>query len=171
MKSNEKLKLFGIPFVAALVIYFGGYYAVEHQRHRKGPWRVDFMVTNGFPAIVVQQPHLGLSNIVVVIENETPVAGFTNATVAMTEPRNLPYPVPHGRVIYEDLTFLPGTVTFDLSGHGIELLPRTLILNGREHAWRSGETITLKPEEKIHPITPEEYKARVKALKKAGEGR
>ncbi|HAV61752.1 MAG TPA: hypothetical protein DCY13_05235 [Verrucomicrobiales bacterium] len=165
MKATERLKFIGIPLVASLVVYFGGYHAIEHQRYRKGPWSVEFTTTNGTPAIVVTQPYHGLSNILLVLEGETAAEGFTNAIVSMKEPRNLPYPVPHGRVIYEDLTFLPGTVTLDLFGHGIELLPRTLILNGREHPWRSGETFFLKPPEKIHPITPAEYKAKVKALK------
>ena len=64
-------------------------------------------------------------------------------------------PVPFGKVIFEDLTFLPGVVTFDLFGHEIELLPRTLIVNKRGIPWQSGVTIDLwptnKPAEPPHP--------------------
>ena len=64
-------------------------------------------------------------------------------------------PVPFGKVIYEDLTFLPGVVTFDLFGHEIELLPRALIANKKQVAWQSGVTVDLwptnKPAEPPHP--------------------
>jgi hypothetical protein len=42
-----------------------------------------------------------------------------------------------------DTTFQPGTVTFQLFGHEIELLPRTLVLDRQEHGWQSGEIIAL----------------------------
>lgn len=165
LKRNERLKFIAIPLVGALVIYFGGYYAVEHQRHRKGPWVVDFAVTNGAPLLRISQAHLGISNVAIVLVGEAVPASLTNSPPRLSDPSNTPYPAPIGRVIYEDLTFLPGTVTFDLNGHGVELMPRTLIVNGREHPWRSGETITLHPAEKRHPLTPAEYKAKMKALK------
>lgn len=166
MTRNERIRFLAIPLVGALVIYFGGYFAVEHLRQRKGPWEVEFTTANDRPAIRVTQPHLGIADLVLVLADEAVPAGFTNTVMRFTEPRDTPYPVPHGRVIFEDLTFLPGTVTFDFHGHGIELLPRTLILNGREHAWQSGQTLTLQPEEKKFPLTPAEYQERVKTRKK-----
>jgi hypothetical protein len=42
-----------------------------------------------------------------------------------------------------DPTFLPGTLTFRLFGHEIELLPRVLMLDHQEHLWRSDEVIRL----------------------------
>jgi hypothetical protein len=166
MKRSEKLKLIGIPLVGALVIYFGGYFTVEHLRHRKGSWQVEFFATNRTPAVRIDQPHLGISNVVLILEQEASAPSFTNSTWSFVDPSNTPYPVPHGRVIFEDLTFLPGTVTFDFNGHGVELLPRTLIVNGREHAWQSGATLSLQPADKKHPVTPAEYQERLKASKK-----
>lgn len=163
--NNEKLKLFGIPLVGALVIYFVGYFTVEHLRHRKGPWQVRFFATNNRPAIRVDQPFLEISNIVILFDGETLPTNFTATNITFVEPRDIPFKTPYGRTIFEDLTFLPGTVTFDFNGHGVELIPRTLNLNGKEHPWRSGEIITLRPDEKSHPITPEEYKERMKVLK------
>ena len=168
MTRSEKLKLIGIPLVGALVVYFGGYLTVEHLRHRKGPWEVAFTVTNAAPAIRINQPHLGISNVVLVLAGEPVGSNFINSTMTYVDPLNTPFPVPHGRVIFEDLTFLPGTVTFDFNGHGVELLPRTLILNGKEHAWTAGTNITLTAAEKKHPLTPAEFKERMKALKKSG---
>lgn len=166
MTRNDKFKLIGFPLVGALVLYFGGYFAVEFLRHRKGSWEVEFITTNDGPAIRIAQPHLGISNVVVVLEGEAISPGFTNSAMTFVDPRNTPYPVPHGRVIFEDLTFLPGTVTFDFHGHGVELIPRMLILNQRQLDWTSGVTLTLPPGEKTHPITPAEYKERMKALRK-----
>jgi hypothetical protein len=57
-----------------------------------------------------------------------------------------------GRVLYEDLTILPGVVTFDLFGHEIELLPRTLIINKKEIPWKSESVLELWPTNK--PVQP-----------------
>lgn len=165
MIRDEKFKLIGIPLVGALIIYFGGYYGLEHLRHRRGPWQVEFTITNGMPELVINQPFLEITNVTLRLDGEPLPAGLTNSTVYFADPLDTPFPTPEGRVIFEDLTFLPGTVTFDLDGHGVELLPRTLIVNGREHAWKSGDVITLEPGEKTHPITPEEYKKRLQVLK------
>jgi hypothetical protein len=40
---------------------------------------------------------------------------------------------------------LPGTVTLRLFGHEIELLPRVLIIDRKEHPWKAGDTIRLAP--------------------------
>jgi len=66
------------------------------------------------------------------------------------QPQPVPYPVPMGSCLFMDTTFLPGTVTFQLAGHEIELLPRVLIIDRQEHPWVSGSTITLHPE----PVVP-----------------
>lgn len=166
MTRNDKLKLISIPLVGALVLYFGGYFAVEFLRHRKGSWEVEFFVTNDAPALRIAQPFLGVSNVVLVLEGETAATLTNQAPMTFNDPRNTPYPVPHGRVIFEDLTFLPGTVTFDFHGHGVELIPRMLILNQRQLDWTSDVKLTLAPGEKTHPITPTEYKERMKALRK-----
>jgi hypothetical protein len=57
-------------------------------------------------------------------------------------------PVPFGSVKFEDLTYLPGTVTLDLFGHEIELIPRTLFINREERPWQSNVVITLSPSDK-----------------------
>jgi len=44
---------------------------------------------------------------------------------------------------WDDLTFLPGTLTFDCFGHEIELIPRTLFINKTKYPWRPAMTIAL----------------------------
>ncbi len=167
-RANPK-NLILFPLVGAVVLYFGGYFGVEHLRHRKGSWEVDFFTTNQAPAIRITQPHLGISNVVIVLADEPLASDFTSSAMTFVDPRNTPYPAPFGRVIFEDLTFLPGTVTFDFNGHGVELIPRMLILNKRQLDWRSDQTLTLTAGEKSHPITPAEYKERTKALRKRAD--
>ena len=54
-------------------------------------------------------------------------------------PKPVPYPVPFGRCVFMDTTFLPGTLTFQIFGHELELLPRVMILDHEERRWISGE--------------------------------
>lgn len=164
--KEKKFRIFLIPLIAALTVYFAGFYGVEYWRHRKGPWVVEFVSTNRTPAIVVSQPVLGITGVTIMLAEETVSNDFTNSTLTFVEPREVPFAVPHGRVVFLDMTFLPGTVTFDLRGHAIELIPRALQVNGREYAWEKGLTITLQPDDKKNPITPAEFMERLKAAKK-----
>jgi hypothetical protein len=42
-----------------------------------------------------------------------------------------------------DTTFLPGTLTFELFSHEIELLPRALIIDRQDHPWQPDAMIIL----------------------------
>lgn len=163
MKPGEKARLILIPLAMAVGIYVVGYWFIEGSRSRKGPWEVRFETTAGNePAVVIRQSHQGVEDVRIVLAGETVDAGFAATNLYFNTPRDVPFPVPHGRTIFMDLTFLPGTVTLDLLGHSVELLPRTLKLNGEEHPWESGEVIRLDPTEKTYPLTPAEFKARQK---------
>lgn len=159
--KESKLRIFLIPLVSALVIYFVGFYTVEHMRYRKGPWEVQFTSTNGVAALLVNQPTLGISDVSIVLQDEAVDGSFTNSLETYELPREVPFPVPHGRVVYLDMTFLPGTVTFDLRGHAIELLPRALLINGDEYAWKPGLQVQLDPMDKKNPVTPKEFLERL----------
>ncbi len=144
MKSNGALKHFILAFVLALACYALFYSSIEHRRIRKGPWEVTF--TNnaaGTPVVVVNQHKLALTNYLIVFADES--APSTNALgkLLFSQPQPVPYPVPFGKCVFMDTTFLPGTVTFQLFGHEIELLPRALIIDRQEHPWLSDSTITL----------------------------
>jgi hypothetical protein len=128
----------------AVVIYVAGFGFDQHLRTRRGPWRVTFTAeASGDAAIVVNQPRLNINNLKIVFAGErmtTPAA-----TVAFDVPQR---PVPVGKVKFEDLTYLPGTVTLEAYGHEIELIPRTLYINRKPRPWKSGETITLSAADK-----------------------
>ena len=98
---------------------------------------------SGAPAIIVNQPKLNIANLKIVFLGET--GTNLQSAVVFDFPQK---PVPFGKLKFEDLTYLPGTVTFDFFGHEVELLPRTLYINRKAHPWSSNETITLSATDK-----------------------
>lgn len=133
-----------IGLVLAVAIYAGGFALDQHLRTRRGPWEVTFTTEpSGAPAVIVNQRQLNIANLKIVFLGEA----MTNvhAAVAFDSPQK---PVPFGKVKFEDLTYLPGTVTFDFFGHEVELLPRTLYLNRKAHPWMSNEAIQLSSTDK-----------------------
>ena len=149
MKSASLFKTSVIAFGIALVTYIAFFSCDRHLRLHRGAWVVTFAVeTNGQPAIIVNQPVLRVTNLRIVLGGEKTTN--TPGTVTFNIPEQ---PVPFGRVKFEDLTYLPGTVTLDLFGHEIELLPRTLIVNRKERPWQSETNIELSPADKVPGLT------------------
>ncbi len=151
MKSGITPKGVVALFFAVVVLYFGVFHGIEYARHRKGPWEVTFQPDGqGNPTLAISQPALGLRDVKMVFHGES----SSNLTARVLFDRPL-RSIPFGKVIYEDLTFLPGVVTFELFGHEVELLPRVLIANKNEVPWASGATIdfwpTNKPAERPKP--------------------
>ena len=151
MNSSFTAKTVVLLFVAVLALYLVVFYGIERARQHKGPWEVEFLTdAQGSPAVVVSQAALALGKVTIVFHGES----STNPASRVRFDRVL-QPVPFGKVIYEDLTFLPGVVTFDLFGHEIEVLPRALVVNKKLVQWRSGMSVDLwptnKPAEPPHP--------------------
>jgi hypothetical protein len=151
MKPNSMARHFLLAFLLALVGYIAFYQLIEHRRARNGPWQVVFgSNAAGAPAVVINQSALGITN----LEISFPGESATN-TVALTlvfaQPRPVPYPVPYGECVFMDTTFLPGTVTFRLFGHEIELLPRVLIVDHKEQQWNQASAIALTRPQSIGP--------------------
>ncbi len=140
----------------ALAIYIGGFAVDQHLRTRRGPWVVSFTTApSGAPAILVNQPELKIANLKIVFAGETGTPA--PATVVFDFPEK---PVPFGKVKFEDLTYLPGTVTFYFFGHEVELLPRALYINRKARPWQSNETITLTPADKPASLPEPKVKPR-----------
>ena len=75
------------------------------------------------------------------------------------DPSHLPLKVPFGEWFFADLTYLPGTVTYNFFAedanasskgrrHEIELLPRGLVLNRKEYPWKAGMQIEVSTGDK-----------------------
>lgn len=153
MKSGPTPKTIALFFLLLVALYLAVFYGMEYARHRKGPWEVNFMSDReGNPAIVIYQPRLNLSSVEILFPGEKIARTNLSERVAFDRPLKT---VPFGKVIYEDLTQLPGVVTFDLFGHEIELLPRVLWVDKKEIPWRSENTIEVSLTNKpAHPPQP-----------------
>ena len=136
-------------FAAALVLYVAAYSFDRHLRLKNGPWEVAFTAeSNGDPAIVITEPKLKIADLKIVFAGEKTSATNLPGRVVFNAPAKK---LPFGECIFDDLMYLPGTVTMNLFGHEIELLPRVLIINHQQHPWKSGTTIQLFPSHKPSP--------------------
>jgi hypothetical protein len=151
MNSGFTAKTVVLLFAAVLGVYLVLFFGIERSRQTGGPWEVEFQTgANDIVTLVVSQAHLKISGAKIVVHGEH----VTNAPGYVTFDR-VRLPVPFGEVIFEDLTFLPGVVTFNLLGHEVELMPRALVVNKKLVPWQSGMTVDLwptnKPAEPPHP--------------------
>ncbi|HVV73035.1 MAG TPA: hypothetical protein VHI52_16280 [Verrucomicrobiae bacterium] len=144
MKPDGPLKHFVIAFLIAAACYAVFYPTIEHRRVRKGPWEVAFTNSSeGAPMVVINQPKLAITNVQLSFPDHPALPTPAQTNFAFKQPREVPYTVPLGECVFMDTTFLPGTVTFKLAGHEVELLPRVLIVDHQEYPWVSGSTLTL----------------------------
>jgi hypothetical protein len=150
MKSRfATWKSLGITFALAAGFYLAAYSCMRHRQTTRGPWEVAFATNNvGVPQILIQQPALGLSNITIQFSGEALGATNTTGTVRFAQPRQS---TPFGRLVYDDLMFLPGIVTLDCFGHLVELAPPRLGLNGIGLDWSNNVQHTLWPTNKMAP--------------------
>jgi len=162
MDSSDKLpRHLAIAFGLALLIYAAFFSCDQRLRHRKGGWEVTFSTNSaGLPALTVNQSNLGIANVQIVVRGETLSNAVSATRISFDKPQQS---IPFGKTKFEDLTYLPGSVVFDLFGHEVELLPRTLYLNKKEYAWSPGAVYELSPGEKLPPSAsydPREKKRR-----------
>lgn len=129
-------------FLVVVFLYFGIFYGLEYLQTYRGPWQITFANTDGgHPLMVIRQPHLGIHAVRIKFIDAPPTALSKPRTVRFSHPRE---PVPFGKVIFDDLMFLPGTVVLECFGHQIELVPRLLKVDQREYEWRSPLSISLE---------------------------
>jgi hypothetical protein len=151
MKSNELLRYGLIAFVLALALYVGFYALDRHLRLRKGPWQVTFATdSKGEPSLTIKQPALNIADVRVKFPGENAAVSNLSTTVIFDRPRQV---LPLGELIFDDLMYLPGTVVFNVCGHGVQLLPRALLVDHREVTWQPGLALELSPTNK-NPYLP-----------------
>lgn len=130
----------GVIAVAGYVLLWK---SMEHARTRKGPWEITYRSEAGAPPeISISQPALGVENLRVVFEGETAPALAGPVTVRHD---TVELSGPFGSWVRDDLMMQPGMVLLDFFGHKVELLPRTLIIDLKEHPWAATNTIALHP--------------------------
>ncbi|MGO8698964.1 MAG: hypothetical protein ACLQVY_14715 [Limisphaerales bacterium] len=141
MRNDGILKHLGIALLIAVVFYVAGFAWLEHRRVAGGPWEVTFRTdAAGRPSLWIAQNHLRVgqtlwfSSAPVQPPNLCRIVRFVQGTTEL----------PFGEMIYQDPTFLPGTVTMRLFGHEVEFLPRVLIIDKKEYPWRNGSRIAVR---------------------------
>lgn len=147
MKAERPLKHFLLAFLLALVCYAIFYKAIERARTRKGPWVVTFTtsLSSNVPTLIINQHRLAITNVEIRFPEQQAPSSNALGTMVFSQPQPVPFPVPFGKCLFMDTTFLPGTVTFLLYGHEIELLPRVLFIDRQERPWLSDSQIILHP--------------------------
>ncbi len=158
MKSDRLTKILLVGFVLALVIYISFFSMIQYRRTYRGPWQVQFSTdSTGTPALLITHPKLNISKTILFPENKVQ---FSNSTQAIVFDNPGKMDVPFGKVVFQDLTFLPGTVTFNFFGHEVELIPRVLIADKQEHAWETGEGVSVTGPGKFKPLKGKQSGAR-----------
>jgi hypothetical protein len=154
MNSERLPKILLTGFLSALVLYIITFALLQSCRTTKGPWRVVFLTDNaGTPGLLVTQPKLKISKRIMFSNEKFPQSNTVRAVV-FDDPTKTN--VPFGKVIFQDLTFLPGTVTLDMFGHELEFLPRVLTVDKHEYAWKDKEAVLVRGEGTAKP--PEKKK-------------
>jgi len=140
MRSNGAIKHFALAFAIAVVLYIVSFSWIQHRRVFRGPWEITF-VTDAFgqPSLTISEPVLKISQTIAFPGQKIASTNLARAQRFDEAVTNLPF----GEMIFQDPTFLPGTVTMRLFGHDIELLPRVLIIDKKEVPWRAGETVAV----------------------------
>jgi hypothetical protein len=141
MRSDGVIKHVAFAFVIAVVLYIVSFGWIEHRRVFRGPWEITFATDGaGQPSLLISQPALNISQKIdfpgqkIAATNLHQVEHFEEAVATL----------PFGEMIFQDPTFLPGTVTMRLFGHEIELLPRVLIVDKKEIPWSTGQAVEVR---------------------------
>jgi hypothetical protein len=141
MRSDGLLKHLAICAVMAVVFYFPVFGWIQHRRTFKGPWEAVFRAdAAGTPAIVISQTNLHVSETLVFPGQTVHPPDLSNAIVFGPTPPDLPF----GELLFQDPTFLPGTVTLRLFGHQVEIFPRALTVDAKEYPWKPGAVIEVR---------------------------
>jgi len=139
-----------IAFLISLVVYVVFYTFIEDSRTHNGPWQLTFTTNDhNEAALVINQPKLHITNVTFVFPNQL-FAKTNLASITFSQPIGTPFDLPFGQCIFMDMTSLPGTLVFEISGHEIQLLPRVLTVDKQEQPWQPDDRFSL-PEQKTTP--------------------
>jgi len=138
-------------FFATLFLYITFYGACTAYRRKGGPWAVtQDKLPDGTPVLRIEHHRiLADGPVTLTFPGETAPARFTNAPYqrVFTLPNTNTFP--YGPVEFLDTTFLPGSVALDVFGHLVELVPRTLYLDGRDVGWTPGTNLVVPKTSKV----------------------
>lgn len=135
--------LFFLTLVPAYLLVFWG---TEYVRGKDGPWRLVFSSdAAGVPSLLVEHPGILAGGMELKFSEEKVEPG-QRVECLLDKPIK---PLPWGKRISEDLTFLPGTLAIDAFGHEVEIAPRILVVNRKEIPWGSQMHLVVNPADKL----------------------
>ena len=141
MRSDSLLKHLAISAIITAVFYVTAFSWIEHRRTTKGTWEVTFRAdADGKPSLLIAETNLNISKTIIFPGQTFHPANFSRTIEFGPKPPDLPF----GDLIFQDPTFLPGTVTLSLFKHQVELLPRVLNVDNKEYPWQSGAVVEVK---------------------------
>lgn len=150
MKPERLPKILLIGFVFALVLYFLSFSIIQYRRTFRGPWQVDFLSDgSGTPGLLVTHAKLKISERILFYDQKLSQSNSVHSFVFDNPSKTN---APFGEIVFQDLTFLPGTVTLNMFGHEVEFLPRVLIIDKQEYAWKTGEVVSVTGLGKFKPL-------------------
>jgi len=142
MARNEDglMKHAALALGIAVALYIISFSWIEHRRTFRGPWEVGFETDGaGRPAVVFRQAALAITQTVAFAgEMATPNMDVWQRFGEATNR------IPFGKVVFQDPTFLPGTLTLELFGHEVEALPRVLVIDKQEHVWEPNGRVEVR---------------------------
>jgi hypothetical protein len=137
MRPNGIFKHIVAALVIAVVFYSVTFAWIERRRAANGPWQITFQAdAAGAPSLAISEAKLNISQAVRFPRDHT----TPNLSQTITFGQDTP-DLPFGEMLFQDPTFLPGTVTMRLFGHHVQLLPRVLTIDGKEYPWHSTNEI------------------------------
>jgi hypothetical protein len=161
--GTKAAKAFVGIFFATLFLYVTFYGACAAARRKGGPWVVtQDRLADGTPVLRIEHHKIiGLSNVVsITFPGERAPERFTNAPLQRIYTLPSTNALPFGPVEFVDVTFLPGTIALDAFGHLVEMVQRTLYLDGHEIPWTPGTNIVANPDTKLAADRRPQRKAR-----------
>lgn len=154
MKQERFSRHLLIAFGLSLALYVFGYWLIESRRVVDTPWQVSFTTNHtGLMFVTVQQDTKRLGPVTIQWAEKDSATAAGSETIRFDTPRPVPFPVPGGRCVFQDTTFLPGTVVLELGSTTIQMIPRALTVGTNEFAWESGKSIRIEAVEVV-PASP-----------------
>lgn len=145
MKSDRLSRHLLIGFGIALGLYISLYWLIEHRRIADSPWLVAYEVdASGHATLEISQKSLGYGPVQVRWTDAVTNAPLTRTNVEFRQPIPVPRPMPVGQSVFEDLTFLPGTVVLSIASNNIQMLPRALTIGTNEFPWQHTRIIEVQ---------------------------
>jgi hypothetical protein len=133
-----------IVFLVTFAVYAAGFWFIEGRRKAQSPWIVSYKINaTGHTTLEIHQQSLALGPVEIRFASATTNALMEKTQITYNDPKPVPRPAPIGQCMFEDLTFLPGTVALKIHNQHIQMLPRTLSIGTNEFLWGRARIIRI----------------------------